>query len=127
MVRQVRQGIYKNYKDMTGSMCMLQSKSRLSAQPVLNCGCSKVSYHSAKAIYKEFFRQFRCQGVCVFTCDGVVLDMLDGKGVKVGSCWACCTQHAIQSTACKACGSIHTAALLSCFTDQQCLRDRHSL
>ena len=71
-----------------------------------------------------------CMCACVHvyvTCDGVMLDMLDGKGVKVGGGRACCAQHAIQSTACKARGSIHAAALLSCFTYQQCLHGKRSL
>ena len=52
-----------------------------------------------------------------------MLDELDGKGIKVGCCWSCCTQQAIQCQASKPAGSKHRAAFLCRFTDQQRLHD----
>jgi len=101
----------------------IMSKNKDSAQL-----CMFRSQLSQRQIHIQRMLQtfFVSTSLCV-TCNGVVLDMLDGKGVKIGGCWACCAQQAIQSTACKARGSIHAAALLSCFTDQQCLHVRCSL
>ena len=58
----------------------------------------------------------------LLTCDSVMLDMFDGKGLEVGGCWSCCSQEAVQGSAGQASLSQHCAALLCGLSHKQCLQ-----